>query len=360
MKIKLNLAALLLCACMLLITACGANGQGKTDTSNAKQNAPANANAANNAASSNKNANIKFATNTQGSAWYVYGATMAELLRPVLKDSSIDVLPYSGGVGNAKMLQDKKADIALSFSITSKWAYEGNVAYSAKQENLRGLVGALDKYYIGIVASKSFVDKYGVKSVKDIADKKIPARIYTNNKGSLAEFSTRQVLEAYGLDYEAVKKLGGKVELTSNDVIKNSFQNGEADLHILVMPKGHPTISEIVVHTPIVFLGMEQEIVGKFQKLGYSSAMFPKGQYKGQDNDVQTVGFSTMILTTANLSDDLAYNITKAVNENKDKLVNAHDALKDFEPSKAWAAESLNVPLHPGAQKYYKEKGLIK
>lgn len=333
-------------AVVLFITACGSTGGSTSGTST---DTPKEA-----------SGNLLFATNTQGSAWYIYGATMAELLRPVMSGRTVDVLPFAGGIGNAKMLDEKKADVAFSFSITSKWAYEGNVAYQKKQENLRGLVGALDQYYIGIVASKAFVDKHGVKTVKDIVDKKVPVRIYTNNKGSLAEFSTSQVLEAYGINYDTIKQNGGKVELTSNDVIQSSFQNGEADLHILVMPKGHPTISELSVHTPIVFLPMEDEIVNKFKSFGYSDVLFPKGLYKDQDYDVQTVGFSTMILTTSDLNEEAAYNITKTVNENKEKLDSAHDALKDFKPENAMKPESLNVPLHPGAERYYKEKGLLK
>ncbi|WP_282940069.1 TAXI family TRAP transporter solute-binding subunit [Paenibacillus sp. RC67] len=337
---------------MLVATmGCGTKGDAKT---------PAAAPAAANAPSSTIPSNVKFATNTQGSAWYVYGASIAEMMRPVLKSSTIDVLPFSGGVGNATMLKDKKADIALSFSITSKWAYEGNIAYTDKQQDLRALVGSMDQYYVGLVASKSFVDKNGVKSIKDIADKKLPVRIYTNTKGSLAEFATRQVLEAYGLTYDTVKKFGGKVELTSNDVIQTAFQNGEADLHILVMPKGHPTISEIAVHTPIAFVPMENDVVDKFKKMGYQAATLPKDSYKGQTVDVPTIGFSSMILTTIGLNEELAYNITKTIMENKEKLVNAHDALKDFDTTKAMDPASINVPLHPGAEKYFKEKGLLK
>lgn len=337
-------------AVVLFITACGSTGGGSTSgTSNSSGDSQ-----------KAESGNLLFATNTQGSAWYIYGATMAELLRPVMSGRTVDVLPFAGGIGNAKMLDEKKADVSFSFSITSKWAYEGNVAYQKKQENLRGLVGALDQYYIGIVASKAFVDKHGIKTVKDIVDKKAPVRIYTNNKGSLAEFSTSQVLEAYGVNYDTIKQYGGKVELTSNDVIQSSFQNGEADLHILVMPKGHPTISELSIHTPIVFLPMEDNIINKFKGFGYTDVIFPKGLYKGQDYDVQTVGFSTMILTTSDLSEDAAYNIAKTVIENKEKLDAAHDALKDFNPENAMKPESLNVPLHPGAEKYYKEKGLLK
>lgn len=355
MKIK----ALLLSVCLATVTilsGCGSTSapanQGTTgDSSQQEQQGGSTGGAA--------LSNLKFASNNQGSAWYIYAATIAELLRPALDGTSVDVLPLAGGIGNTKMLADSKADVAFAFSITGKWAYEGSVAYDAKQENLRALVGGLDQYYIGIVASKSFVDKNGVKTIKDIADKKLPVRLYTNNKGTLAEFATSQVMEAYGLSYDDIKGFGGKVELTSNDIITSSFQNGEADLHILVMPKSHPTISEISVQTPIVFLPMEDEIVEGFKQFGYIEAALPKGSFKDQDSDVNTVGFSTVVLTTAELNEDLAYTITKVINENKAELDNAHEALKDFNPQNSASPEKLNVPLHPGAEKYYKEVGVL-
>lgn len=304
--------------------------------------------------------NVVFATNAQGSAWFVYGATIAELMRPVMEGTALDVVPFAGGVGNAQMLDEDKADIALSFSLTTKWAYDGNIAYDKNYPNLRVLAGALDHYYVILVTTQSFVDKYDVTSLQDVADRKIPIRIYTATKGNLAEFAAQQVLDAYGLDYDKIKEFGGKVELTPPEAVQSAFQNGDADMFINVMPKGHPAVQEISVRTPITFLPFENEIVEKLKAVGYESKTFPGGVFKGVDEDVNTVGFSTMLITNEDFNEEAAYLITKTIVENKEKLADGHVALQDFDVEKAFLPENLPVQLHPGAERYAKEAGLLK
>ena len=92
---------------------------------------------------------LAFATLDTGSAWYVYGATMAELFRKALPPgSNIDVKPRSGGVGNPRLVAKNETPLGFGFTVTNRWAYEGKEAYDAKHENLRALVGGLDTYYM--------------------------------------------------------------------------------------------------------------------------------------------------------------------------------------------------------------------
>ena len=98
-------------------------------------------------ASAQQPVNLAFSTLGQGTAWYVYGATMANLLRQTLPaGSNVDVKPFSGGVGNAKLVAKNETPLGLSFTVTNRWAAEGKEAYDTKLENLRGLVGGLDTY----------------------------------------------------------------------------------------------------------------------------------------------------------------------------------------------------------------------
>src|SRR5919106_5376771 len=149
---------------------------------------------------------LAFATLGQGTAWYVYGATMADILRKVLPPgSNVDVKPFSGGVGNAKLVARNETPLGLSFTVTNRWAYEGKEAYDARLENLRALVGGLDTYYLVAVAQK----KLGIASLREIKDRKLPVRIFTQPVGALGEFGGRQLLRAYGLTYADIKSWGG-------------------------------------------------------------------------------------------------------------------------------------------------------
>lgn len=309
-----------------------------------------------------KEVDLTVATNNTQTSWYMFTNSLAEVMKnsePV-KVNNMEILPFSGGTGNADLIQNKEADFGLLFNITSKWAYDGIVAYDKKYEDLRGLVGGLNQYYIGIIASNDFLEKHNVTSLADIKEREIPVRVITNPIGSLAEYNTRLTLEAYGMDYDTVKSYGGSVELVSNDVIKSAFQNGTADLHVLAMTKAHPVITELALQSDITVMSMEPEIQEWFNQFGYKDISFPGGQFKGNDQEAATAGFAATYSTHKDMDEDVAYAITKAVVENKDALVQGHKSVSDFDPQQAADPNLLGVPLHPGAEKYYKEAGILK
>src|SRR6266545_2637868 len=159
---------------------------------------------------------LAFATLGQGSAWYIYGATIAELLRKTLPPgSNVDVKPFAGGVGNAKLVARNETPLGLSFTISNRWAAEGREAYDAKLENLRGLVGGLDTYYLILVSPK----KLNVTSLKDIKDRKLPVKLMTQPVGTLGEFAARQLLKEYGTSYADVRAWGGSVTNANYNII---------------------------------------------------------------------------------------------------------------------------------------------
>jgi uncharacterized protein len=304
---------------------------------------------------------LKIATLTQGGAWYVYGATMAELLRQKMPEGSVfDVLPYAGGIGNPQMVAEKQSELGLSFSITNKWASEGTVAFDKQYDSIRALAGSLDKYYVGIMLRKDFAEEYGIESLEDLKEKKAPVKLMTINVGSLGELATRQVLDQYGLSYESIEDNGGSVQHTTFDVIKQAFQDNRADMMIQVITEGHASFTEIAIGTPVKFMSIDNNAKEKLNGIGYEAAELPAGVFEGQDEPVQTVGFSTVLIANKDLSEDLAYQITKLISENKPALVAGHKALESYNPENAWKPGKLGIPLHPGAEKYYKEKGWLK
>ncbi|MCM3766370.1 TAXI family TRAP transporter solute-binding subunit [Neobacillus niacini] len=303
---------------------------------------------------------LKVATNNIQTSWYQFSSALSEILKKTSPAIDLEVLPIAGGTGNVDLIEQGEADFALMHNVASNWAFNGEVAFDKKHENLRGLVGGVNDYYIGIIARTEFLKKNGIDSLADIKEKKIPTRVITNPVGTLAEYSTRLTLEAYGLDYKAIEKLGGSVELTSNDVIKSAFQNGKADIHILVMTKAHPVITELALSTDITLMAMEDNIMDSLGKYGFEADKYPSGQFKNQDYEVNTVGFVASYVTDKNLDEELAYTITKAIVENKEALVKGHSSVQDFDPAKAADEILLGVPLHPGAKRYYEEVGILK
>ena len=301
--------------------------------------------------------NLAMSTLGSGTAWYVYGATMADLLRKTLPPgSNVDVKPFAGGVGNAKLVARNETPIGLSFTVTNRWATLGTEAYDAKLDNLRGLVGGLDTYYLVAIAAK----KLNITSLKDVKDKKLAVKAMSLPVGSLGEFAMRQLLREYGMSYADLKAWGGTVANANYNIIVDAFRDGRADLLVAVATPKHPSISEIATFTEVRFLAIEPERVKGLAPLGYNAATMPADTFKNQAQPVATVGFPTVLITNAALAEPVAYTITKTIVENKEALVRGHAGLAEFEPKTAWKPDEVGLPLHPGAERVYREKGWMK
>ncbi len=319
--------------------------------------------AGNKAADLTKPIDLKFASFSVGGSWYIYAVNMAEIIKPALPaGSKIDVLPYQGGVGNPILVSKGQADIGLSFSTASNWAYKGIVDYESKgkMDNLRGLVGGLNKpHRIGIMIRTDL----GIKSIQEIKDKKMKIRLVTVQRGGAGEALARQVLEAYGMTYDSIKEMGGSVNHIDLPVAIQQMQDGQADLFIHNVGYKQPDIMEMALRDGIRFLALESDKAKYLvDKYGHQANLkFEKGEFTGVNADVPAIGYPTGVIATNKMSNDVAYLITKALCENKAKLATVHASLVDFDPATAWTPEKNGfIPLHPGAEKYYKEKGYMK
>ena len=300
---------------------------------------------------------LAFSTLGQGTAWYIYGATMADLLRKTLPPgSNVDVKPFAGGVGNAKLVSKNETPIGLSFTVTNRWAAEGKEAYDAKIDNIRALVGGLDTYYLVVVAAK----KLNIASLKDVKDKKLPVKAASLQVGSLGEFAMRQLLREYGLGYADIKSYGGTTMNAGYNVLVDAFKDGRADLLVAVATPKHPSISEIATFSDVRFLPIEPEHAKGLAALGYKAATMPPDTFKNQTQPVPTVGFPTVLIANKDLPEPVAYTITKTIVESKDALVRGHAGLAEFDPKTAWEADEVGLPLHPGAARVFREKGWMK
>jgi TRAP transporter TAXI family solute receptor len=108
------------------------------------------------------------------------------------------------------------------------------------------------------------------------------------------------------------------------------------------------------------FLGLDPDAARALAPLGYNPATMPAETFKGQSEPVKTVGFPTVLITNKDLPEAVAYTVTKTVLDNKDALVRGHAGLGEFDPKTAWQPDKVGIPLHPGAEKAYREKGWMK
>jgi TRAP transporter TAXI family solute receptor len=285
---------------------------------------------------------------------------MAQAMAKVMKEalppgSTVDVLPYSGGVGNPLLLHQGKADLALCFPVESGLAIKGQAPYKEPMKEIKLLAEGFDTYWYAFAVREDT----GLKGFEDIKDKRYPLRLAILPKGSSGEWMTGKVLGAYGIDmYKDLAAWGGKVMNTSFPAAVEMMQDGQAGAFGQVCTPGHPSWTQLATMVKIRFLPTGEKIMDAFVKeFGFSKGAIPKGTFRGVSENIPTLGFATNLITTDRLPEDVAYRIAKAICEHKDDLVATYKAANVFNPQKAWAG---NIPLHTGAEKFYREAGYMK
>jgi TRAP transporter TAXI family solute receptor len=301
---------------------------------------------------------LRFAAAGLGSAYYVYAAAIADLLKPHLPaGSTIDILPSPGGVANTILVADGRAEIGVTPAPSVRWALDGTVSFKTKLETVRGIYGDMDEFYVASIVTK----KSGIRSFEGIKEKKFPLRLMTVPVGGNGEIAARHLLEAYGMSYDMLKSWGGSITHTSRTAITDALKDGHADAFIHTVGPGHPAVGEIVVSTDVRFIPVSTAVINQLAgKYGYTRDRIKANDFKTQDYEVPTIGCPTIMIVNKNLPDDVAYWLAKVLAENKERLVVAHAALKVFEPAEAWKKEKMWADQHPGAMKYFRERGWAK
>lgn len=305
---------------------------------------------------------LTFASQPLGGSWYVYASSIAQMLRKVLpKDSLIDVLPQSGGIGNPLLISQEKADFGFSNSVTNKWAFDGIYFFQGKQvKNIRGLIGGLDVVYGIVILREDFIKKTGLDTIEKIVSKKHPARFICKPPGSITPVFAEIFLSVYGIKFADFKAWGGSSTFTTSEAITATLRDGRADFMIDLVPAGQPAVSELAMTTNVRFIPLTDKERTKLNEAGFESVVMPPDLFKGQQNELQTITPGVTIICSENLPEEVAYVITKTVCEGKEELAKTYPSLKNFDPPQAWKLEKTGLPLHPGAIKYYKEKGWMK
>jgi TRAP transporter TAXI family solute receptor len=295
-----------------------------------------------------------------GSTWYQYAAAMAPLMQATLPaGSNVTVRPYAGASGNIDLIaNNRKIQLGLTFSATAHVAAnEGGNKAALTKENLRALFGGLDENFIAVMATA----KSGITSLADIKRKKMKVRIVSLPHGGLAYDVTRRILALYGITEHDIEAWGGSWDKVNVETAGNAMADGRADLWINPAALGHPKIMELTQSTKIKFLDLAPDVITRLEEAGYSSAVLPANAFKGQTQPEHTVAATTLVIVNASMPDSLAYTLTKAVVGNASALGARNKGLAHFTAANAWQPTATGgIPLHPGAEKYFRESGLIK
>ena len=267
-----------------------------------------------------------------------------------------------GGVRAPIEVGTRRVDIAyVNPSALVTMAYRGEGYYKRKMElRMLGCFPSWDR--IALVVAKELK----VKSLRDIAQRKIPLHVSTRlsgvNNGTYYTIST--ILGLYGLSFEKIKRWGGEVQECGTPFASQRLKSIAKGAIEAVFDEGISTPGgwlDQALENGYEVVSMEPQVVKKLEQMGYSRSVLPKNRYPQLKEDALTIDYSGWALVTHRwLPNYVAYSAIETIDERQsvipvddDEPLNMRNLCRDTEKC------PLQVPLHPGALKYYKEKGYL-
>ena len=289
---------------------------------------------------------INILTGGTSGVYYPIGVGLSQIYSEGIAGSKTSVQATKASVENLNLLQAGRGELALALGDSVADAKNGveDAGFKAPLTKLRAIGGAYPNY-IQIVASK----ESGIKTLADLKGKTISV----GAPKSGTELNARAIFKAAGLTYEDMGKVQYLPFAESVELIKNR----QLDATLQSSGLGMAAIRDLSSVMPLNYIAIPTEVVAKIGNPAYQSAMIPANTYDGQAEAVPTVAITNILVTRADVPDEVAYEMTKLLFDNLPRLGNSHSAAKDIKLESA--AKNLQIALHPGAERFYKEKGAL-
>lgn len=285
---------------------------------------------------------ISIGTGGTAGTYYPLGGAMAEIWNKNITRMNATAQSTGASVANINLLKDGKVDIVIVQNDVSFYALNGVELFKDKEyKDLRGMA-CLYNETVQLIALESS----GIKSVYDLKGKKVSV----GAAGSGVEANARQILEAAGLSYADIR-----VQYLSFGESASNLKDGNIDAAFTTGGFPIAAIQDLAVSKKTVLVPVDKELLAKLLAKWsfYAPTVVPANTYNGITVDVPTVAVKAMLAVSAKLDANLVYEMLKAMYANGPRLVAAHSQGANIKL--ATATEGMSLPLHPGAEKFYKE-----
>jgi TRAP transporter TAXI family solute receptor len=290
---------------------------------------------------------LSIATGGTGGVYYPLGGGFANILGKEIKGVTATAQVTGGSVANLQLISSGKADIAFS-QVDAAWdAINGKDKFPSKLP-ITALVVMYPNHMHAVT-----VEGTGINKIEDLKGK----RVSTGSPGSATEVYAIRVLEAAGINHETDIKKDRLGVAESVNALKD--KKIEAFFWVGGLPTAAVTDIAATPNTKVKILDIAHLTPKMNAKYGplYAEATIPKATYKGMDADAKNNTVWNIMAVNASMPEDLAYELTKVMLEKRSDLALVHAEANNIKPE--WQTSNrAGIPWHPGALKYFKEKGL--
>lgn len=344
---KTRLAAMILGAAMLT-SACSAPKLVEQTTA-ASQAGAAGGAAASETVKLDKDYSFTVGTSSSGGTVYAIGAGLSNLLSNKIDGLNLRAVATGGAVDNISLMANDEVQIALNAANTNYMAASGTLSGMEKQDNLRGICTLYPSVIHFLTAKNS--------GIEDVSQLKGTSGC-VGAAGSASECYSSDILGFWGYDYKERKDI--EPVFTNSTGAVDLFKDGHIDWAFFPLGVPGSNVLDLAMSGKINILPIEGENREKLMEKYnyYVPYTIPGGTYQGFDEDIDTVACTIVLTVDENVDEEVVYQITKCIWENIDEVNQIADSLKWM--TEETAANGLGAPLHPGAERYYKEIGWVK
>lgn len=290
---------------------------------------------------------LTIGTADSGGTMYPVGSAIAQALtakEPFLK---VNTSASNGSLANVQGIENGQIDMGLVSADVALVAYEGKAEFSGKPvENLRVIAAVYSSLSNWMVRENA-----DIVYVHDLIGK----RVALGPEGSTTELSARNALTVLGINKNNTQFLNYGLGTAGTAVMENDVDavHGFAGIPI-------NGLEEMAQKTPIRLLQYTDDELHKIlaRNASYSRSIIPAGTYTGQTQPVETFGVKCLLCVSADMDEKLVYTITKALYDSVDEMAAEQPVMAEMK-KEDFCYSNLPVPLHPGAEKFYRERGLV-
>jgi TRAP transporter TAXI family solute receptor len=285
------------------------------------------------------------ATGGTSGTYYPLGGAIAQIISNKVSELNITAQSTGASVENINLIAAGDVDLALVQNDIADYAYKGTEFFNREVKNIRAIARLYPETIHVVVPAGS-----DIESIADFKGKKISV----GAPGSGNEANARQILGVYGLTYKDFEPL-----FLSYAETADHYKDRLLDGFIYTTGAPNSSIQDISTLQKIKFLPIEGEMREKLMSEYpfFAVEVMPANTYNGQTDPYQTVAVQAILIANEELSEEAVYNMTKAFFENLDEVGESHHKGKSITLEKA--LDGITIPFHPGAEKYYKEKGIM-
>ena len=296
-------------------------------------------------------------TGGMGGSWYSQAISFTEIIQREEPGIVIRCIP-GGGIANIPLVDSGDAELGFTITPFSYIATKGEDPFKTSYLNIRSIAGSFMDSPYNFLAGK----EKGIKTVEEfiqlIKDGK-PVRLVTSPVGTTVEFILGKILEYYDVTYDDITKNGGKVTFIDQDEQISLMTDRHADFWAISQAAPSAEIMQVLVNRELQFLELSDDILQYLaQTYNFAMGKIPAKAYPGTlEEDLDNLIAGSSIIVNKSVPEEVVYAITKILNENAEELYKVSSFAECFDPKTAGQKGMVGVPLHPGAERYYKEQG---